>query len=331
MKTIYLTYPGTKISYRRGKLRIMLPSSENVVYPIQTIKEIFVISRVNFSGRALKILLSKEIPVYFLTSSAKFLGQLAPYTPHNIPLKLKHFKFFIRNKEIQTELAQKTLITKVKNSYTIMLRWYRNRGLNPEPIKRLVNYTLEGIKRTNNHEELLGFEGFFARRYYEEWAEIVPANWKFKKRTKRPPKDPVNAMLSFGYTVLFNKMQGYLITKGLEPYFGFLHKIKYDHPALASDLMEEFRSVIVDSAVMEIISKKRLDPKLDFYPKDKGIVMERKAIKVLLNHLNKRFTTTYKINNIPYSYEDLINKKINSYIKVIKKEDVQYFFTFTTK
>lgn len=331
MRTLYITKGGSKISYSNGKLRVKIPNGEAVSYPIQTIEKIYALSRVGFTGRAIRILLTHEIPVYFLTNTAKIIGYLSPTITKNVPLKMTQYDFFLHYPKLQLELAKKTIEAKVKNSYTVMSRWYRARKLSNEPIKRLKEYTLRNLKQINDANELLGFEGYFARRYYEEWAELIPKKWKFKQRNKRPPRDPVNAMLSFGYTILFNSMLTLLLIKGLDPHLGYLHKTKYNHPALASDLMEEFRSVIVDSAVMEIIAKNRLNPIEDFYRKGQGIVMERKAIKLLIHAIEKRFATTYQINDAPYSYRDLLNKKINSYAKVIKEKDAKHFFTFKVK
>jgi len=104
----------------------------------------------------------------------------------------------------------------------------------------------------------MGKEGAAFQAYFSAFGKIFKSTGKgftFKKRTRRPPKDPLNAMLSFGYTLLLNDVLLILEQTGLDPYLGFLHAPEYGRPSLALDIMEEFRPVIVDSLVIRMVSK----------------------------------------------------------------------------
>ena len=106
-------------------------------------------------------------------------------------------------------------------------------------------------------DELQGVEGMGSRAWFEAYPLMIKrkgTDFFFYGRNRRPPRDPVNAMLSFGYTMLAKDVVGELMRVGLDPYFGFLHSSVYGRPALALDMMEEFRPILVDSAVLTAIN-----------------------------------------------------------------------------
>lgn len=100
----------------------------------------------------------------------------------------------------------------------------------------------------------MGYEGLAARVYFSALDMLIDKDFHFTGRSKRPPKDPFNSMISLGYSILLNEIYGKLQAKGLNPYFGFIHSDREKHPTLASDMMEEWRAVIVDTTVMSMIN-----------------------------------------------------------------------------
>jgi CRISPR-associated protein Cas1 len=106
----------------------------------------------------------------------------------------------------------------------------------------------------------MGLEGTGSAAYFRVFGSLLREGWTFEKRTRRPPTDPVNAMLSFAYTLLNQQVLAAVQTVGLDPYVGFLHSTQYGKPALALDLMEEMRPVLADSVVLSVINKRVLKP-----------------------------------------------------------------------
>ncbi len=331
---LYLTKHGTKVSAKNGKLYIKLPTGERKTYPINTIDALIIFSRASFSGYAIRKLMSLNIPVFFTTSTGKLLGTLQTYNIKNLPLREKQYNFYLSLfNETKFRLAKYTIKTKITNSYRMMRRWLRNKKLQEniteiEESYKNILYKLERIK-IHDYDGLRGVEGYFASRYFSNIADLVPRTWNFYQRNKHPPKDPLNALLSFGYTLLFQRMYTYIIIKNLDPYFGFLHKIKYSNATLASDLMEEFRSPIIDSITLELINKHKVNPKLDFTKDEdsQGYKMSRELIKKYILLFNKKLASHYQTKEGELSYEDILRKKVNSFAKVLKnKQNNLYYF-----
>lgn len=331
---IYLTHHGTKVSAKKGKLYIKLPTSEKRTFPINAVDSIIVFAKVSFSGNAIRKLLHLNIPTYFVTTTGKLLGTLQTFDIKNLPLRKKQYKFYFDEfNESKFYLAKYTVRAKIINSYRLMRRWLRARELklNIEEIEDSYKTALYKLERTKMHdyEAIRGIEGFFAARYFSNMADLIPNTWKFYRRTKHPPTDPFNALLSFGYTLLFQRVYTFIVTKNLDPYFGFLHKIKYSNATLASDLMEEFRAPIIDSIALELVNKHKINPKFDFTKEQgKGYKMSRELIKKFITLLDKKLKRHYKTEHGELSYDDILIKKVNSFAKVIKgKAKNLYYFT----
>jgi CRISPR-associated protein Cas1 len=118
----------------------------------------------------------------------------------------------------------------------------------------------EEAERAGSLEQLRGYEGIAAKAYFDAWRSVLDPQWGFGKRVRQPPTDPINAALSFGYTLLFYNVYSFIRARGLNVHVGFLHPLRAGHPALASDLMEEFRPLVVDALVFNLVLNGRLKP-----------------------------------------------------------------------
>src|SRR5205823_14711468 len=121
----------------------------------------------------------------------------------------------------------------------------------------------ENTDRMHGLGTLIGCEGAGSGAYFSVFSKLIKCDWShgFSKRMRRPPSDPVNAMLSYGYVVLASQVASMLAAVGFDPYIGYLHASRYGKPALALDLMEEFRPLIVDSVVLSLLNNRQLEPK----------------------------------------------------------------------
>jgi CRISPR-associated protein Cas1 len=160
---------------------------------------------------------------------------------------------------------------------TFLLRQNREIGdIEVENSCSQIKKVIDRVPEAERKDELLGFEGIGTREYFKVFGKLIKPKafgFDFEKRTKRPPRDPVNALLSFGYSLLVGDMVSCLSTVGLDPYIGFYHSMKYGRPALALDLMEEFRPVIVDSLALSMLNKGMIVDK-DFKEKFGGVYLE---------------------------------------------------------
>ncbi len=144
-------------------------------------------------------------------------------------------------------------------------------------------------------EEIMGYEGAAARSYFSALGNLIDPDFYFEKRTRRPPLDPFNSMISLGYSVILNEIYGKLEGKGLNPYFGVLHQDHEKHPTLASDLMEEWRPVLVDSLALSLLNGHEIAAE-EFYQEDfkPGVFLTKQGFKTYISKLEEKFHTTSK-------------------------------------
>ena len=138
----------------------------------------------------------------------------------------------------------------------------------------------------------MGYEGTAAKIYFKILGTLIEPEFSFKGRSKRPPLDPFNSMISLGYSIIMNELYGKIEGKGLNPYFGVMHKDREKHPTLASDLMEEWRAVLIDSTVLSMINGHEIT-KEEFYTmtEQPGVFLEKDALRKYIKKLEGKFRT----------------------------------------
>jgi CRISPR-associated protein Cas1 len=222
---------------------------------LKDVSQLVLCGSVSVTAQALNWLCSEGIPIVHLTTGHWFCGLTAGITIRNAFARASQYKA-AEDPAIRLSLAKAIVTAKGSNQRT-MLR--RNATLSSAADLDQMADLLTRIPSAPSCEHLLGLEGNLAARYYANFAQLLSprdfeANWDFTSRNRRPPKDPVNAMLSFGYAMLAKECTVALLAEGLDPYWGLYHKPRHGRPALALDLMEEFRPLVVDSAVITAIN-----------------------------------------------------------------------------
>lgn len=215
----------------------------------------------------------------FFTPSGRFLAMPTGRVNGNVLLRKKQYRLS-DSEEKSTEIARFFILGKVYNSKWLMERTLRDHSLrvDAEKIKIKSAYLTEIYKQVLSVKELdvlRGLEGQAANNYFEVFDQLIlnqKSDFKFITRSRRPPLDRVNAMLSFGYRVLENDCASALEGVGLDSYVGFMHRDRPGRESLALDLMEEFRSVMVDRFVLTLINQRQILPK-HFDVKENGAVL----------------------------------------------------------
>ena len=130
--------------------------------------------------------------------------------------------------------------------------------------------------------------GSAARSYFFALGTLINPDFRFRGRSRRPPQDPFNSMISLGYSIILNEIYGKLEGKGLNAYFGILHQDREKHPTLASDLMEEWRAVLVDSVSMNLVNAQDIEL-YDFTYENSGVFLTNKGFKTYVGKLEEKF------------------------------------------
>jgi CRISPR-associated protein Cas1 len=191
------------------------------------------------------------------------------------------------------------------------------------------------LRDAHNRREVTKFTDFIASRlffvvllYFEALRALLPPAWGFKQRAYHPPPDPANALLSFGYTLLLKDVTAAIQIVGLDPYIGFFHVIGYDRPALALDLMEELRPVIVDSMFLDIVANRRLDPKDFERTQDprRPCMLGDAGVRVVVDAYEQRLQgqVAHALAGGRTTYRRAIELQARQVARVIRGEDAAY-------
>lgn len=224
--------------------------------------QVCLMGNVQVSTQALKALLDRAIPVAFFTTGGYYLGRACGYSSKNVELRIAQYGA-ARDKSFCARFARGIVAAKIRNGRTMLRR-------NHEKAEASVLFELEQLaKKAENSEDpesLLGLEGTAARVYFAAFAGMVKGapevreTFDWAGRNRRPPKDPLNALLSFAYALLSKEFALALEAVGLDPMLGYYHRPRFGRPALALDLMEELRPIVADSTVISAINNGVVGP-----------------------------------------------------------------------
>lgn len=290
-----------KVEIERGKkMRV-------VRVPLIKVDQVVVFGDVTLTAPALHALLENHVEVCFLSHYGNFIGRLSPEFSKNSLVRLEQHRAH-DDPGRALALAKQCVWGKLSNLRTLLMR--ANRKLENAEIEQAVTALKGIIEKVERFEaanapveektptnpavavvnDLLGLEGMGSSLYFGVFGKLLKADWGFSGRSKRPPTDPVNAMLSYGYTLLMHKVQSAIGVVGLDPYVGFLHSSQYGKPALALDLMEEFRGPIVDSVVITLVNTGALKRE-DFVEEVGTYRMNDAARRTFLGKFEERLNT----------------------------------------
>jgi len=277
MPPLYITTQGAKLRYSKRRLVVEKDRKQITAVPTVHVDQVLIFGNVSVTTPALSFLLENEVETVFLTLRGRYKGRLVGPSGGNSRLRMRQYQR-VSDPEWALETARAIVTVKLHNTRTLLRRYARRQSPN-HPITQSPNHPVPqspghlttaadqladliaraGRCRTVN--SLTGVEGRGAAVYFSVFRHLIQGDeWKFSKRTRRPPRDPVNALLSFGYTILTHNVESAVRAVGLDPYLGFLHQIAYNRPSLALDMVEEFRPIIVDSVVLRCLNNQIILP-----------------------------------------------------------------------
>lgn len=221
-------------------------------------------------------------------------------------------------------MARAIVHGKVRNGRAVINRYQKN---NPEEsfaetLDRL-DQIIAKIERQTTVPSLMGTEGSATAMYFQAYGRMFRQELRFEVRTRRPPKDPVNAVLSLGYTLLTNEILALLIAQGFDPYIGFLHGVVYGRPSLALDLTEEFRHPLVDRLTLNLFNNQMLTAE-DFRPVEgEGIYLTPAALKTYLQYYERRMREPFTLAGAatPTDFRRILRDQAQHLAKTIKQQE----------
>ncbi len=339
MPTVYLTEQQAVVKKDGDSLIVQLPTNETnneprrkIRIPLIKVDRVVVQGNITLTSPALAALLEVHAEITWLDAYGRFQGHLAPSFSKNGQLRLAQAVAHHDHRR-RHYLARGFVQGKITNLRTMLMRF--NRKQQQEQITQAVTQMKQTLadltalepdatapdpqrpQADSAYGRLHGLEGQASALYFQNFRHLLNQPELFSGRTRRPPLDPVNALLSYGYTILLNQVMSALCTVGLDPYIGYLHGTRLGKPALALDLMEEFRPLIVDSVVLTLFNNNILQAK-DFITELGGACrLTDSARRTFLTKLEARFDET--INHPTFDYKATYRRCLELQARLLAK------------
>lgn len=275
--TLYITKQGAYVSKDGTNVVISFERAELLRLPIHTIEGLVCFGNVTVTPFALGLCGENRVTISFLSENGRFLARCTGPQTGNILLRRAQHRF--SSDAEKTSLAARAFVSaKIANARTVLQRYMRDHAPSdsspiPQVVDRLAD-SLRDLKTPQSLERIRGMEGDAARHYFHAFDELILINksdFFFRERSRRPPLDNVNALLSFFYALLAHETTAACESVGLDPQMGFLHADRPGRPSLALDLMEEFRPWWVDRFALTLINLGQLKAR-DFTKRETGAV-----------------------------------------------------------
>ena len=251
-RPLYVTEQGTKIGVRKG--RAMVSQQREVLQEVRLIdvSQVSVYGNVQISSQAMRAMFSQQVPVCWFSYGGWFQGIANGLPSKHVDLRRRQVAIAA---QAGLPIARKMIEGKIRNSRTLLRRNSRN---NVKPILEQLKSTADQTAEVDSVESLLGVEGVAARLYFSRFSAMLKddllGTFDFQGRNRRPPRDPINCLLSYVYSLLTKDLTAVALAVGFDPYLGVFHKPRFGRPALALDLAEEFRPLVADSVVVNVIN-----------------------------------------------------------------------------
>jgi CRISPR-associated protein Cas1 len=290
LNTLYITRPDCYLHKERETVIVKHGDSKLAQFPMLALQNILCFGQVSVSPALMAACLDSNIGLSFFTEFGKFQAQVTGMPKGNVLLRRTQYRW-ADDEDKAISVARLMVAAKVGNCRVVLLREQRNHGHSTELAcaAQSLGALLESIRCARSVPHLLGLEGEAARLYFGVFNNLIRASgFKFCGRARRPPTDPVNALLSFLYVLLASECASALSSVGLDPYVGFLHQDRPGRKSLALDLMEELRAPLADRFVLTLVNRGQIKP-TDFVTEASGAVrLTDDARKALLTAYQER-------------------------------------------
>lgn len=308
---LYVITPKAYLSLDGENVVVKKDDTTSMRLPLHNLENIVCFNYPGVSPALMGACAERNIGLCFLRPSGRFLARVTGKEKGNLLLRKRQYDLS-QNEAASATIATSVLLGKIANSRTVIDRAVRDHALLVDvPSLRATSGSLKemlvSIREGETVETLRGLEGNAAKRYFGVFGQLIlhqRESFFFEKRTRRPPQDNMNALLSFFYTLLTYEVASALETVGLDPYVGFLHADRPGRPSLALDMMEELRPVFADRLALSLVNRKQVSGKGFIQKESGGTLMDDETRKEVLGAWQKRkqmeITHPYLKERIPF-------------------------------
>lgn len=305
MKTAYVVEDGALVRRSGERFEVLRRGEDKVVLPTYELEQLVLVGNVSLTPSAIDLAVDRGIDVVMLSCRGRFRARIGGGLSSHVQLRIAQMNAFASELG-QCVTAKLVIAGKIDNQRALVLRHARRYGDAPNLSRALVamRATRRRLEDASTLEQARGSEGAAASAYFGVFGALLRGGTlTFERRSRRPPLDPVNAMLSFGYTLMLAQVVSAINIVGLDPFLGALHEPLPGRPSLACDLLEELRAAFVDPLVVAIVNKGALGAE-DFEGggMDDGVMMRPEARRWFLELFERRLArgTPYKGKSQPW-------------------------------
>jgi CRISP-associated protein Cas1 len=322
--------PGAQIGQRGDQLIVSVKGEDVRKLPGQQVRAIFCYGAVQLTAQAVETCLELGIDVAYFSPAGRYLGSLQGLPTSGVDARRGQYRLF-ELPGVRLQLAREVIRAKIHNQRVMLMR----NGDVPDRVLSLLAGFRDATARAADMTELLGIEGTAAALYFEQFESMLKRreDWKFdwQGRNRRPPRDPINAMLSLGYSMLVKELTGVCHAVGVDPFLGFMHQPRYGRPALALDLMEEFRPLVADSVAISLVNRGEIGPE-DFIRSANGTFLNDRGRKAFWEAWFRRLDTEVSHPEFSYkmAYRRMLEVQARQLWRFVRGEAAAYH-GFTTR
>jgi CRISPR-associated protein Cas1 len=339
-RPLYLNTPGYRVGCKDEVL--VVKEKDRVIEEVRMrdVSHVALFGNVQISTQAIQSLCEQEVPVTYFSMGGWFYGITRGHALKNVFLRMEQFRL-ARDEATCLSLARQFVHGKIRNHRTLLMR---NHLEPPEVIIGKLKRASEDALTAASIEELLGIEGAAASQYFQQFNGMVKVeddlpglclscentkqrmfNFNFSNRNRRPPTDPVNAMLSLAYSMLAKDCTLAALAVGFDPYLGFYHQPRFGRPALGLDLMEEFRPLVAESTVLSCINNRVVTEK-DFVRAGQAVNLTAPGRKRFFQMYEQRMSSliTHPLFDYKVSYRRALELQARLLAKTLTGEIAEY-------
>ncbi len=293
LETLYILTPDSYVYHRNDNICVSIGGSEKASIPITQIHSIVFFGKNTASTSLFGFCGSHDITVSFLDQFGNFEGRLCGKVSGNVLVRKKQYEL-LNDEHEKTITVRNILYAKLLNSKQLLMRYARNNSTEEgkqslgKAASALATFAAD-LEKCITIDEMRGIEGAAASTYFSQFDQMLGNNTEFvfQERSRRPPRNEVNAVLSFLYTQLTHDVVAALETVGLDPAVGYLHTLRPGRPSFALDIMEEFRAPLCDRLTITLLNRKQLTSK-HFEAEGEGIYLNEKGRREVLSAWRSR-------------------------------------------
>lgn len=261
--------------------------------PIENVSEIHIFGSVDFNKDALEFISQNEIVLHLYNYYDYYVGSFYPREHLRTGQLLLQQVDYYKDPNQRLKIAKKFVEGSIKNML-VVLKYYQNRDKELSNIIEKLNYFLQEVEKTKNVDSLMGVEGNSRDTYYNAFNIIIDdKDFPFESRTRRPPSNELNALISFGNSIMYSTTLSEIYKTHLDPSIGYLHTTNFRRFSLNLDVSEIFKPIIIDRTIFSLVNKKIIT-KSDFSSHLKGIYLNENGKKKFIEGLEKQFSTTIR-------------------------------------